>query len=162
MTTMTRAGTVMMGLLLVLAGCGGGKSEGAAPAAAPAAPASDLSPFELEHGIGPVKEVVVLGALDDKLAHEGNEVFTAKCTACHKMGEKYVGPALGEVLTRRSPTYVMNMMLNPNEMVERHPIAKQLLAEHMTMMANQGLTVEQARQVVEYLRTQAKGTVKTQ
>jgi len=163
MTMATRAMGVLGGLLFLLAGCGGGKAaQTPAPPAAAASPGSDLTPFELEHGIGPVKEVVVLGALDEKLAHEGKEVFDVKCTPCHKIGEKYIGPALGEVLTRRSPTYVMNMILNPNEMVERHPIAKELLAEHMTMMANQGLTVEQARQVVEYLRTQAKGTIKTQ
>jgi hypothetical protein len=49
----------------------------------------------------------------------------------------------------------MNMILNPMEMVERHPVAKQLLAEHMTFMANQNLTVDDARAVLEYLRTQA-------
>lgn len=149
---------------VVASGCGGAKDAGSTPAppAAAAGEGSDLSAFELEHGIGPVKEVVTLGPLDEKLAAHGSEIFTTKCTACHKMAEKYVGPAIGEVLTRRSPTFVMNMMLNPNEMVERHPVAKQLLAEHMTMMANQGLTVEDARAVVEYLRTQAKGTVKTQ
>jgi len=41
-------------------------------------------------------------------------------------------------------------------------VGKQLLAEHMTFMANQGITVEEARAIVEYLRTQATGTVKTQ
>ena len=153
---------IALTVIVIAAGCGGGKDGGSSGAVPAAPPASDLSPFELEHGIGPVKEVVILGALDAKLAEKGEGVFKVKCTACHKMGEKYVGPALGEVLTRRTPTYVMNMVLNPNEMVERHPVAKQLLAEHMTMMANQGLTVDEARAVVEYLRTQAKGTVKTQ
>lgn len=149
--------------VLLVSACGGGKAGGGEPAApaSGAGSATDLSSFELEHGIGPVKEEVTLGTLDQALLAKGTEVFKAKCTACHKMGEKYVGPALGEVLTRRTPTYVMNMILNPNEMVERHPIAKQLLAEHMTMMANQGLSVDEARAVVEYLRTQAKGTVKT-
>jgi hypothetical protein len=47
-------------------------------------------------------------------------------------------------------------------MVERHPVGKQLLAETMTFMANQGLTLEEARAIVEYLRTQAQGTVRTQ
>jgi hypothetical protein len=46
------------------------------------------------------------------------------------------------------------------EMVERHPIGKQLLAEHMTFMANQNLTQDDARAVLEYLRTQAKGPPK--
>lgn len=150
---------VMVGLATA---CGGSKSPATDGAPAASASASDLSPFELEHGIGPVKAPVTLGPLDKGLEEKGEDVFKAKCTACHKIGEKYVGPALGEVLTRRTPTYVMNMILNPNEMVERHPVAKDLLAQYMTMMANQGLSVDDARAVVEYLRTQAKGTVKTQ
>ena len=47
----------------------------------------------------------------------------------------------------------MNMMLNPQEMYTRHPVAKELLGQYMTQMANLGLTVEQARAIVEYLRT---------
>ncbi len=150
-------------MMLVAAACGGKDAPGSAPPAAPASVGADgLTPFQLEHGIGPVTEVLTLGALDKGLADSGQKVFGAKCTACHKVGEKYIGPELGEVLTRRTPTYVMNMILNPNEMVERHPVAKQLLAEAMTLMANQGLTTGEARAVVEYLRTQATGTVKTQ
>ena len=153
----------LVAVMVVWAGAGcGGKDRGGSASPPAAAAASDLTPFQLEHGIGPVTEVVTLGALDKSLADSGQVVFGAKCTACHKIAEKYIGPALGEVLTRRSPTYVMNMILTPNEMVERHPVAKQLLAEAMTLMANQGLTTGEARAVVEYFRTQATGTVKTQ
>jgi cytochrome c551/c552 len=152
------------GVVLVLGlamGCGGergGNADAPAPPAAKAgADAGGLSPFEMEHGIGPVTEPVEVAATPDhEMAEEGEEVFQQKCGACHKMGEKYVGPALGDVTTRRTPAYIMNMILNPQEMVERHPVAKQLLAEHMTFMPNQGLTKDEARQVVEYLRTQAK------
>jgi len=146
---------------LVLGGCGSG-SSGDQPPPPPAQPGSDLTPFQLEHGIGPVTDAVVLGPLNQALADQGQATFETKCSACHKMGEKYVGPELGEVTTRRSPTFIMNMILNPMEMVERHPVGKQLLADHMTFMANQGATVEEARAIVEYLRTQATGTVKTQ
>jgi cytochrome c1 len=148
-------------LIMVVAGCGGKADAGGGPPPAPPAAGSDLTPFELDHGIGPVTTVVELGPLDRALADQGKAVFEAKCTACHKMGEKYVGPALGEVTTRRTPAFIMNMILNPNEMVDRHPVAKQLLAEAMTMMANQGVTVDEARAIVEYLRTQATGTVIT-
>lgn len=132
------------------------------PAAEPSKPAteSDLTAFELENGIGPVKEAVVVGTIDPALARKGHELFEAKCSMCHKMDTTYVGPSLGEVTKRRTSTYIMNMILNPQEMVERHPIAKKLLAERMTFMANQGLKVEEARAVVEYLRTQAKGAGK--
>jgi len=121
---------------------------------------SELSAFELENGIGPVKEKIELGALDQALADKGKAVFEVKCSMCHKMDTLYIGPALGEVTGRRTPAYIMNMILNPQEMVERHPVAKQLLAERMTFMANQNLTREEARAVLEYLRTQAKSPPK--
>lgn len=150
-------------LTVLLAACGGkGESAEEAEEAAEEAPeyTEELSAFELEHGIGPVKEPVTLGPVDPALAATGQGIFEQKCSACHKMETKYVGPALGEVTTRRSPAFVMNMILNPMEMVERHPVGKQLLAEHMTFMANQNLTQDDARAVLEYLRTQAQGQPK--
>lgn len=158
---MSRHLMVIAGLFWIAA-CGSKPEAGGPPPGAPAQQEGGLSAFELEHGIGPVKEAVVLGDLDQGLADEGKAAFETKCSACHKMGEKYVGPALGEVTTQRSPAFIMNMILNPMEMVERHPVGKQLLAEHMTFMANQGITVDEARALVEYLRTQATGTVRTQ
>ena len=145
-----------MGLLAIaaIAACGSGEREEHEEKSESSE--SALSAFELENGIGPVKEKVELGALDAKLADSGRKVFEAKCSMCHKMDTVYVGPALGEVTTRRTPAFIMNMILNPQEMVEKHPVAKQLLAERMTFMANQGLTVPEARAVVEYLRTQSR------
>lgn len=150
-------------LLLAVVGCAGKGSDAKAESSQAAAPggAAALTEFELEHGIGPVKTAVELGPVDQALVTQGKAAFEARCTACHKLSEKYVGPELGEVTTRRSPTYIMNMILNPQEMIERHPVAKKLLAEHMTYMANQGASQDEARAIVEYLRTQAKGTVRT-
>jgi mono/diheme cytochrome c family protein len=136
----------------------GGKETPAPAATASAQPGSDLTPFQLEHGIGPVTAPVVLGPVDKKMAHEGEELFTAKCSACHKMGERYVGPPLGDIAARRSAAFIMNQILNPEGMYSKHPEVKKLLAEYMTQMPNLALTQEQARQVVEYLRTQAPGT----
>ena len=153
---MRAKGWVVLGLGFGLA-CGGGKAGPPAGGAAAESPGTGgLSAFEQENGIGPVTEAVILAATPDHaMAEQGEEVFEQKCGACHKMDEKYVGPALGDVTKRRTAAYIMNMILNPQEMVERHPVAKQLLAEHMTFMPNQGLTKDQARHVVEYLRTKA-------
>jgi mono/diheme cytochrome c family protein len=116
-----------------------------------------LTPFQIEHGIGPITEAVRLAStVDKKMAEEGEEVFEQKCAACHKMGERYVGPALGDVIKRRGPTFVMNMALNPQGMVDNHPETKKLLAEFYTPMPNQNISPEQARQVVEYLRTRSE------
>ncbi|TFG44570.1 MAG: cytochrome c [Gemmatimonadales bacterium] len=140
--------------LVGLAACGGGeKAPPSSSNAAPAAAGSDLTPFQLENGIGPITESIALGPIDKEEAEEGQKVFEAKCSACHKLGERYVGPPLGGILDQITPAFAMNMMLNPQEMYSRHPVVKKLLGEYMTQMPNQGLTQEEAREVVEYLRT---------
>lgn len=133
-----------------LLGCGGAKDT---PPAQAAVPGSDLTPWQLEHGVGPITSPVALAAIDQHLAKEGKEFFDTRCGSCHKPNERYVGPALGGVVGRRTPEYVMNMMLAPDSMVARHPEAKKLFATFMLQMPNLGLTPEQAREVLEYLRT---------
>lgn len=137
--------------------CGdSGKAAPAAPAAgASAAPAAgELTPFQLQHGIGPLTEELTVGPVDQALAAQGQKSFDTKCAACHKMGEKYVGPPLGGVVDKMGPTFVMNMILNPEGMYSKHPEVKKLLGEYMTQMPNQQLSQDEARAVVEYLRTQ--------
>ena len=146
--------------LLLLAGCAGDRpgrtADGGAIATVPATPAdpSGLTEFQIKNGIGPITEVVVLGAPDHELAEDGEKLFTQKCSACHKMNEKYVGPPLGGIVDRLGPTFVMNMALNPEGMYTRHPDVKKLLGEYMTQMPNQQLAPPDARAIVEYLRTQ--------
>jgi mono/diheme cytochrome c family protein len=142
---------------VLLAACGAKDAAPPPPGATPGGPAAELTPFQLEHGIGPVTTPVTLGPVNAEMAHEGKELFTAKCSACHKMTERYVGPPLGGVTVRRTPAFIMNQILNPEGMYSKHPAVKQLLGEYMTQMPNLALTVDQARQLVEYLRTEAPG-----
>ena len=102
-------------------------------------------------GIGPVKNVE-LAALDAKLASEGEKIFSSKCLACHKFDQRVVGPALKDVTKRRSPEWLMNLMVNTNEMVEKDPIVKGMIAEYMTKMTFQDVSEKDARAVLEYLR----------
>mgnify|MGYP000297784497 CR=1 FL=1 len=115
-----------------------------------------LSEFELENGIGPVKQKLELGPIDLKLVKKGEEIFNTKCVACHKLDERYVGPAQRDVIKRRTPEFIMNMMLNPQEMQEKHPVVKKLLAEYMTQMTNQNLSFDDARALLEYFREVGK------
>jgi mono/diheme cytochrome c family protein len=140
-------------LAMLLAGCGGEKTEQAPASAAP--PAGDgLTAFQMEHGIGPVTEPVTLAALDNAMAGEGEQIFQAKCSLCHKMDERYVGPPLGGITERRSPAYIMNMVMNPDGMYTKHPEARKMLAEYMTQMPNLAITQDEARKILEYVRTQ--------
>lgn len=105
-----------------------------------------------DKGIGPVSSVS-LGALDETLAGSGKSVFESKCTACHKIEARHVGPALAGVTKRRKPEWIMNMILNPTEMTQKDPVAKELLATYMAPMANQNLTQDEARAILEYFRS---------
>lgn len=150
-------------MVFVLVSCGGGesapkkkklKSNASAPVVEQKEePAGiNISDTRDNKGIGPISSVT-LAELDSKLAESGKVLFQAKCTACHKENKRLVGPAVNEVLNRRSPEWVMNMILNPDEMLEKDPVAMQLLKEYKSPMNNQGLTEEEARTILEYFRT---------
>ena len=111
-----------------------------------------VSDFEMTNGIGPLKEAIEVGAIDPALAARGAKLFKIKCSACHKLDERYVGPPLRGVTSFRTPTYILNMILNPNEMVQKHPVAKGLLAQYLTIMSPQGMDREKARAILEFLR----------
>jgi cytochrome c len=102
-------------------------------------------------GIGPIK-TIELAALNDDLAIEGEALFNKMCTACHKMDARHVGPGLADVTNRRTPEWIMNMILNPDEMTKKDPDAYALIAEYIAPMANQSLTEEQSRAILEYFR----------
>jgi mono/diheme cytochrome c family protein len=105
-------------------------------------------------GVGPVKNVELGATIDQAMVKTGEQLFKSKCMACHKPDKRFIGPAPKDILERRSPEWVMNMILNPEEMVQKDPIAKQLLIEYNgSPMANQGLTEAEARQILEYFRT---------
>jgi len=119
-----------------------------------------LTAFQLKNGIGPITSVVKVGPLNKKLAAKGKQIFENNCSSCHQIGKRYVGPDLQEVTSRRTPTYIMNMILNPSGMTQKHPVAHKLLAKFATQMANMHLTKDQARAVVEYFRSVNPNTQK--
>ena len=105
-------------------------------------------------GIGPISNVDLSPEIDQILAASGKEIYDLKCIACHKTTEKFIGPAPSGIMDRRNPVWIMNMILNPDEMILNDPIARDLLIEYnYAPMANQSLTEEEARAILEYFRT---------
>ena len=105
-------------------------------------------------GVGPVTSLTLEPQVDQALASEGETVYNQMCLACHRIGKKFIGPPPNNVLERRTPEWVMNMILNPEVMVKEDPLAKDLLVEfNGSPMANQGLNEDQARAILEYFRT---------
>jgi len=57
------------------------------------------------------------------------------------------------ILDRRSPEWIMNMILNPIQMLEEDPIAIELLEKYnFEYMYNQNLLEEESREILEYFR----------
>lgn len=105
-------------------------------------------------GIGPVKKVNIdPNVIDKEMAKRGEEIFKMKCSMCHKLDEKYVGPPLKGVSLAMKPEWIMNMILNPIEMTQKDPVAKALYETYLTQMTPQNLSEQEAREVLEYLRS---------
>jgi len=140
--------------LVFIISCGGG-DETKTPEKAPEPAVQESNPLE-NKGIGPIKQVTLNPTIDEKMVDAGQKVYKEKCTSCHKEYEKYIGPAPVGIFERRSPEWIMNMILNPEEMIQKDPIAKDLIKQFASPMANQHLTEVEARSVLEYFRTLKK------
>lgn len=105
-------------------------------------------------GVGKIKNLELPTTIDDVMAKRGAAIFKTNCTACHKTNKRFVGPNPTGILERRSPEWIMNMILNPKLMTEEDQCAKDLLVEfNGAVMANQNMTEDQARDILEYFRT---------
>ena len=113
---------------------------------------SGLPDWEFENGFGPIKKKLYLVPLDKTMASEGEKIFESKCASCHKLDERYVGPAQRNVLQRVTPEFFMNMVINPEENLEKHPHAKEMLATYLQKMTNQNINLTDARKLLEYFR----------
>jgi mono/diheme cytochrome c family protein len=150
---------------MIMIGCGGKKEEGfsvqrkKAPTEQPVetSASNDKASERVDltsKGVGPIKSVTLDPEIDRTMAAKGKEVYDQMCLACHRVDKKFIGPPPNGILDRRTPEWVMNMILNPQEMVQQDPLAKDLLQEfNGSPMSNQGLTEDQARAILEYFRT---------
>jgi cytochrome c len=104
-------------------------------------------------GVGPIINVILEDKVNISMANSGEKLFNQLCTSCHIINEDYIGPAMSGILDRRSPEWIMNMILNPIQMLKEDPIAIELLEKYnFEYMYNQNLLEEEAREILEYFR----------
>ena len=105
-------------------------------------------------GVGKIKNLELPATIDEAMVERGAALFKTNCTACHKIGKRFIGPSPSGIMERRSPEWIMNMILDPQLMVAEDRCAKDLLVEfNGAAMANQNMTEDQARDILEYFRT---------
>ena len=147
----------MVFCLFLITGCGGSSQSddtGKSSSTQQKAAASGDS----RKGIGPIKEMT-LAPIDDVIVAQGLEIFDTKCSACHKWDERYVGPPLAGITKRREPEWIMNMMLNPDEMIKHDEQARALFTEYLTPMTFQNVSEKDAEAILMYFRSMDAGAV---
>ena len=144
------------GFAAILA-CGGhgdtkSNKENSTPQPAVAAPAAMLDyKTEGSKGVGSITSFEHK-PFDAAMANKGVELFVSKCAMCHSFDRTLVGPSLDAVVKRRTPEWIMNMMLDPATMLEKDADAKVLSKEYGSPMISLGLKQDEARAILEYLR----------
>lgn len=135
--------------------CGGdSSSETSAPqsAAKPKSMLADKQAKDSEIVVGKIKEVQLNDPLNPEMVARGKAIYEMKCASCHKLSDqRVVGPGFKGVTERRTPVWIMNMITDPDAMLEKDPIAQDLLKQCLVRMPNQNLSEQDARDVLEFL-----------
>lgn len=99
-------------------------------------------------------DITLSTPLDLAKVTAGKATYGLKCQSCHKLTEeKLVGPGWKDVTKKRQPLWIMNMITNVEMMLEKDPEAQKLLEQCMVRMPNQNITKDQAREILEFMRS---------
>ena len=99
-------------------------------------------------------DITLSNPLNAEWVSKGKGTYELKCQSCHRLTEeKLVGPGWKNVTKRRQPVWIMNMITNVDMMLEKDAEAQKLLELCMVRMPNQNLTQEDARKVIEFMRS---------
>ena len=140
--------TMIAGTML-LQSCG---ADSAQPADATAETATNEAPAAAQ-GYA-FEEITVTTPLNAAWVTGGKTIYEMKCQSCHKLtDEKLVGPGWKGITERRSPGWIVAMTTHPEEMLQQDPTAQKLLEEHLVKMPNQNVTADEARQLLEFMRS---------
>lgn len=99
-------------------------------------------------------DITLSTPLDQAMVAAGKSTYELKCQSCHRLTEeKLVGPGWKGVTQKRQPVWIMNMITNVEMMLESDPEAQKLLEQCMVRMPNQNITKDDARKVLEFMRS---------
>ena len=146
----TLKGIGLVAILAFAVACAGGDPAGGGASTAPT-PATPATPsVELITA----DQIVFAEQIDQGMVARGESIYDVKCQACHTLGtNRVVGPGWKGLLEHRKPEWIMNMIVHTDAMLETDPEAQAMLEECLVRMPNQNLTFDDARDVLEFIRT---------
>lgn len=136
----------------LLISCGSKEEADAAAKAAPT-PGEIVAGQPVVHG-PEIKNVEMTSPLNAAWITGGKVQYDTKCMPCHKLdGTKLVGPGWAGVTKRRTPVWIMNMICNTDFMLSQDAEAQKQLELCLVRMPNQNVSVEDARKLLEFMRS---------
>jgi len=143
---------IISGSIIWMTSCGGegvNKDEKPVDIQELAAKQPETHGAEIKEG-----DITITNPLNKEWVITGKGIYEVKCQSCHRLtGEKLVGPGWKDVTKRRQPVWVMNMITNTEMMLDSDPEAQKLLELCMVRMPNQNLSKDEARHVLEFMRS---------
>lgn len=125
------------------------KEESTKTAQDPATNQTEVHGTEVKPG-----DVTLTTPLNQEWVKTGKSTYDLKCQSCHKLtDERLVGPGWAGVTKRREPHWILNMITNVEMMLETDPEAQKLLEQCLVRMPNQNITKDDARQILEFMRS---------
>jgi hypothetical protein len=145
------ASTILITGLIIFAACGGGVDKNTKPI-----DVQELTKNQPETHGTEMKEsdITITNPLNAEWITAGKNIYDLKCMSCHRLTEeKLVGPGWKNVTIRRKPLWIMNMITNVDMMLNSDPEAQKLLELCLVRMPNQNISREDARKVLEFMRS---------
>jgi len=155
LTLNTLKALTLVGLTTFAMACGGGESTPATTTVSSAAAENSEAAAAVAGLI--TADDVNLGPIDQGMVAKGKELYDLKCQACHSLGtNRVVGPGWQGVADHRKPEWIMNMIVHTDAMLENDAEAQAMLEECLVRMPNQNLSKDDARNVLEFMRSLEK------
>ena len=137
-----------------LTACGGGGSESGDNSADNQAANEQAEGNEVHGNEVKPGDVTLTNPLNAQWVAHGKEIYDVKCQSCHRLTEeRVVGPGWKGVTKKREPHWIMNMITNVDMMLETDPEAQKLLEQCLVRMPNQNISKEDARHILEFMRS---------
>ena len=97
----------------------------------------------------------------DVSVDKGKAIFTTRCTSCHNVNAKLVGPALANVDKRRTFDWIVNFVHSPKAAIEKNDTAAVALYnqfDQIVMPDHSDLSANDIKSVLDYIKSETKAT----